>query len=113
MMMKKIASTYIKQITEAVCRSCGSEIIVKTAFLQDIEDNIIDYWTIGSGEKSADEIPADPIDALTDSFPEIVELTDESEFLEYDENEENFEQAELSDSDKEEFLDENEIEDEE
>lgn len=111
MMMKKIASTYIKQITDAVCRSCGSQIIVKTAFFQDIEDNIIDFWSIG-GEKSVDETPSDPLDALTDSFPEIVEITDESEFLDYNAEDDDFEQEEISEPDREEFLDDNEIEEE-
>lgn len=111
MMMKRIASTYVKQITEAVCRSCGEQIIVKTAFLDDIEDNIIDYWSIG-GEKTVENESGDPIDALTNSFPEIVEITDESEFLDYNIEDENFSQAELSDRDDEEFLEENEIEEE-
>ena len=110
MMMKRIASTYIKQITEAVCRSCGEQIIVKTAFFDDIEDNIIDYWTIGGGEKATLEDSADPIDTLTNSFPEIVEITDESEFLDYNIEDDNFSQTELSDRDDEEFLEENEFE---
>lgn len=110
MMMKRIASTYVKQITEAVCRSCGEQIIVKTAFFDDIEDNIIDYWAIGGGEKTVAEASGDPIDALTDSFPEIVEITDESEFLDYNVEDENFSQAELTERDDEEFLEENEIE---
>ncbi|MBR5809278.1 MAG: DNA polymerase III subunit gamma/tau [Clostridia bacterium] len=109
MMMKRIASTYAKQITEAVCRSCGEQIIVKTAFFDDIEDNIIDYWAIG-GEKTIENPSGDPIDALTDSFPEIVEITDESEFLDYNIDDDNFSQAELSDRDDEEFLEDNEIE---
>lgn len=111
MMMKRIASTYAKQITEAVCRSCGEQIIVKTAFFDDIEDNIIDYWSIG-GEKTVETVSDDPIDALTDSFPEIVEITDESEFLDYNIEEENFSQEEISERDDEEFLEENEIEEE-
>ncbi len=109
MMMKRIASTYVKQITEAVCRSCGEQIIVKTAFFDDIEDNIIDYWSIG-GEKTVETASDDPIDALTDSFPEIVEITDESEFLDYNIEDDNFSQTELTDRDDEEFLEENEIE---
>ena len=110
MMKKGIASTYIKQISESVSRSCGTELVVKTAFFEDIEDNIIDYWTIGGGEKSIQDASADPIDALTDSFPEIVELTDESEFLTYNADDDNFSQAEIDESEREEFLEENEIE---
>ena len=112
LMMKKIAATYIKQIADAVSRSCGVQLIVKTAFLEDIEDNIIDYWAIGGGEKTVADASADPIDALTDSFPEIVEITDESEFLDYNAADDNFSQAEFSDRDDEEFLEDNEIEEE-
>ena len=112
MMKKNIASTYVKQIAEAVSRSCGTELIVKSAFFEDIEDCIIDYWTIGGNEKTVADESADPIDALTNSFPEIVELTDESEFLTYNAEEENFSQTEFSDRDDEEFLEENEIEEE-
>ena len=112
MMKKNIASTYVKQIAEAVSRSCGTELIVKSAFFEDIEDCIIDYWTIGGGEKTVADESADPIDALTNNFPEIVELTDESEFLTYNAEEENFSQTEFSDRDDEEFLEENEIEEE-
>lgn len=109
MMMKRIASTYVKQIAEAVCRSCGEQLIVKTAFFDDIEDNIIDYWSIG-GEKTLENPSDDPIDALTNSFPEIVEITDESEFLDYNVEDDNFSQTELSERDDEEFLEENEFE---
>ena len=112
MMKKNIASTYVKQIAEAVSRSCGTELIVKSAFFEDIEDCIIDYWTIGGNEKTVADESVDPIDALTNSFPEIVELTDESEFLTYNADEENFSQTEFSDRDDEEFLEENEIEEE-
>lgn len=111
MMMKRIASTYQKQIAELVSRSCGTELIVKTAFFDDIEDNIIDYWTIGGEKVEEADSQKDPIDALTDSFPELVEITDESEFLDYKAENDNFSQAEISeedDEDDEEFLDENE-----
>lgn len=112
MMMKRIASTYQKQIAEIVSRSCGTELIVKTAFFDDIEDNIIDYWTIGGEKNEEIDSQKDPIDVLTDSFPEIVEITDESEFLDYKAENDNFSQAEISeeedDEDDEEFLDEDE-----
>lgn len=106
---KSVAVKHIKDISEAVCRSCGSEIVVKTAYLEDIEDNIIDFWAIG-GEKAAENTSSDPIDALTESFPEIVETTDESEFLEYRADDESFSQEEFSESEEEEFLEDDEIE---
>ncbi len=94
-MLKSIASTYLKQISEIMCRTTGAQLVLKTAFFEDIEDNIIDFWEIGPGEEVAEDPQKDPLDALTDNFPEIVELTDESEFLSYNADEENYAQAEL------------------
>ena len=116
MMLKKIASSFSNQIAEFVSASCGQELIVKAAFLEDIEDNIIDFWNIGGADKSVLEAD-NPIDSLADNFPELVEIADESEFLEYSKSDDNFTQAELSDSSDaddspEEFLEENEIDDE-
>lgn len=111
MMMKQLAAKYRKQIEEGVSRSCGTPLVVKTAFLEDIEDNMIDFWAIG-GEEAAtpEELPKDPIDALTDSFPEIVEITDESEFVGYRAEDDDFAQTEMTEDedDSEEFLDEDE-----
>ncbi len=117
MMMKRIASTYMKQISDAVCRASGVQLVVKTAFLEDIEDNIIDYWSIGGEAADAEDPSKDPIDALTEKFPELVEITDESEFLDYRAEDDNFTQTEINenadedeDEDSEEFLDEDEQE---
>ena len=113
-MMKGIAATYSGQIQEMLKLGTGRDFVVKTAFREDIEDNIIDYWSIsGSDKAEADnaERPAeqtasgDPIDKLIERFPEIVEVTDESEFLDYKPAEESFEQSALDDEDdREEFL---------
>lgn len=108
MMLKRIAVTYIKQIAEEFRTISGTDLTVKTAFFDDIEDNIIDFWKIGSGEQK--EESGDPIDALADSFPEIVEFTDESEFVGYNASEDNFTQTEFDENsaeedDEEEFLD--------
>ena len=116
-MLKKIASTYAGEIKDVILQVTGFEFAVKTAFLDDIEDNIIDYWSIKSNsdaKKENDTIPsknevintetgADPIDNLIENFPEIVEVTDSSEFLEYNPENENYEQSEMEES-GEEFL---------
>lgn len=117
MMMKQLATNYRKQIEECVSRSCGSPLVVKTAFLEDIEDNIIDFWAIGGEETAApSDVPKDPIDALTDSFPEIVEITDESEFVGYRAEDDSFTQTEMSEDgdeeyEEEQFLEEDELDD--
>ncbi len=118
MMIKKIASTFLSQISDVVCRMSGAQLVIKTAFFEDIEDNIIDFWKIGGVENVAPTESSDPIDALTESFPELIEITDESEFLDYNSEEDNFSQAELGeepddDDDGEEFLDDDEQEQDE
>ncbi len=118
LMIKKIASTFISQISEVLCRMSGTQLVVKTAFFEDIQDNIIDFWKIDGKESESASASCDPIDALTEKFPEIVEITDESEFLDYNAENDNFSQTELGDipeedddeddDDSEEFLEESE-----
>lgn len=122
-MLKKIAATYINAIQSEFRKNAGGDFIFKTAFEEDIEDHIIDYWKISARENAktdektlsiAEQSPTpkskDPLDALSEEFPEIVELTDESDFINY--QPENFEQTELqgeNEYEEEEFLEENEI----
>lgn len=114
-MLKGIAATYSSQLNEAVKSATGFDLVIKTAFREDIEDNIIDYWGIDGGKETpADNAQpirqnevsesGDPIDRLVERFPEIVEVTDDSEFLDY--KPETFEQTELDEEEEqnEEFL---------
>ena len=118
-MMKGIASSYINQIREMIAQGTGNDFVVKTAFSEDIEDNIIDYWSIKGDagetvqtstadapvESSVEGDRTDPIDKLITRFPEIVEVTDESEFLDYKPEDESFEQSELDEEEEsEEFF---------
>lgn len=109
MMLKRIASTFSKQISDVVKQASGTDFVIKTAFYEDIEGSIIDFWKIGSGEKQAECEPIDPIDRLQQNFSEIVEITDESEFVGYDPSDDNFTQSEINetpddDEDDDEFL---------
>ena len=112
-MLKKMASTFLSQISEMICSTTGSQIAVKTAFLEDIEDNLIDFWNLGPAPM-ADDASKDPVDALVERFPELVEITDSEEFLEYKAEDDHFSQTELGDQDdeREEFLEDNEMSDE-
>lgn len=114
-MLKKMASTFLSQISEMVCSAIGSQIIIKTAFSEDIEGNIVDFWNLGPPESVSDSDKS-PVDALAEKFPEIVEITDSEEFLEYKPEEDSFSQAEMSDEEneeREEFLEDSEMSDEE
>lgn len=114
-MLKKMASTFISQVSEMVRSAIGADIVVKTAFEEDVADNMIDFWNLGPTAPDAED-GKNPIDALAEKFPEIVEMTDSEEFLEYSPQDDNFAQAELSDDEgeeREEFLEDSELSDEE
>ncbi len=115
-MMKEIAVTYISAIQEAIFAEAGVDLVVKTAFEEDIADNMIDYWSISNPGKS-DAAPkvndvqvhqqkksSDPLEKLSREFPEIVEVTDQSEFLDYELEKDSFEQSEFEDDEREEFF---------
>ena len=123
LMLKKIASTYLKSIQTEFQKNAGGDFVFKTAFEDEIEDCMVDYWNVAVGEGGEEE-PAgeevskgtvDPLDTLTEKFPEIIELTDESEFVNY--TPEKFEQTELDENEEaeesEEFLESGEIEEDE
>ncbi len=108
-MTKGIALTYINQIRKIYNAECGFDFVVKTAFIEDIEDNIIDYWSLPGSENTPknDSQPKkslDVIDDLTDKFSELVEITDGSEFLDYNPEDESFEQSTFDEDDREEFF---------
>ncbi|MBR4173342.1 MAG: hypothetical protein IKR46_03115, partial [Clostridia bacterium] len=106
---KEFINKHRAEIEEVTEQTIGTHIIVKTAFSDDIEDNIIDVWKIA--DKS--ENKRHTIDDLDDKFPEIVDDVDKSEFVGYEPQKDSFEQSEIRDDDEEEFLDENELESEE
>ena len=120
LMLKKIASTYMKSIEEVFQKNTGTDFKVKAVFEPDVEDHIIDFWSIAPAKAplAENEPPppaakdGDPLEELGSTFPEIIEYTDESEFVDYHAEEDHFEQATLDrdeDDAEEEFLDEHEL----
>lgn len=117
LMLKKIMSTYIKQVERIFQKNVGSDLILKAAFEEDIGDNLVDYWSVPEGEPLEEEKVEtavfedsdDPLIQLGNKFPEIVEYTDESEFVEYNSEENDFSQTALEEEGDEEFLDGDEI----
>lgn len=94
MMSKKIADQYLHTIEEAYIRSSGINLKIKTAFRKDIEDYIVDYWMFSEG-KDTNTQEIDPLDTLAEEFPEIVEFTDDSEFIDYRPTEDAYAQSVL------------------
>lgn len=120
LMLKKIASTYLSSIQEVFRKNTGTDYAVKAVFEEDVADYIIDFWNVAPAKGApapqpaapAENTPAaDPLDTLAASFPEIIEYTDESEFVDYRAEDDHFEQAAMGDrdeDDREEFLEDGE-----
>lgn len=108
---KQLANSHRQEIEEVIEQVIGSAIVAKTAFFDDIEDNIIDFWKIGSDEKEKGVT----LQNIDERFPEVVENIDNSEFINYTPEEDDFSQVEIDaedSDDREEFLEENESESE-
>lgn len=140
---KAILDKSLDSLEDMVSSAAGVDVRVKTAVRDDIEDYIIDFWNLPSGGNNEQTKPdktetvqiseseqsqadivekedikqensfADPIDELIETYPEIVEVTDDSEFINYSADSEVYEQKSIDDNDdddeREEFLEESEI----
>lgn len=115
---RNIVKSKLASVEKSFSKFNGKDYKVKVAVDDELSDeNYIDIWNLpppeNVGEKETEKVKTDkdPLDELTDNFPEIIELTDDREFLEYDSQEDNFSQSDFGD--KEEFLSESEEESEE
>ena len=112
-----IAASYKDKLTQTFRRASGTEYSVKVAYDKELPDDLPDVWSIQAApEPATDEQPenepeGDPLDALARNFGEIVENADESEFVDYSAEDDNFEQSSFDDNDddEEEFLEESEL----
>ncbi|MBR0089655.1 MAG: hypothetical protein IJP94_07440, partial [Clostridia bacterium] len=112
-----IAASYKDKLTQTFRRASGTEYSVKVAYDKELPDDLPDVWSIQAApEPATDEQPenepeGDPLDALARNFGEIVENADESEFVDYSSEDDNFEQSSFDDNDddEEEFLEESEL----
>lgn len=113
-----IAKMYLEKLRQSFKKASGANCTIKLAYRDEI-DELIDFWSIksdkpheenNSAEEHSEPVSADPLDDLMLDFGNIVEDSDESEFMRY--NSEAFEQAELAENDEqEEFLEDGEIAD--
>lgn len=104
-MSKELVNNHRAEIETVTEQTIGSHIVVKTAFFDDIEDNIIDFWKIADKNDKSEN----SIENLGEKFPELVDDLDSSEFVGYEPQNDSFEQSEIDDE-EEEFLEENESE---
>lgn len=114
-----IAVSYKDKLTQTFRRASGTDYEVKLAYEDEINEELVDFWSLPAAssegeEKSADtNSNTDPLETLVNGFGEIIENADESEFVDYSPSEDSFSQSSFDDEDdREEFLEEREISDE-
>lgn len=121
-MLRRIAATYIKQAEAVFQKFTGTDLHIKAVFEEEIGDNLVDFWSVpeakskeeeGQGSENQTEGAQDPLLELGNKFPEIVEYTDESEFTEYNSEDNDFSQSSFEEDDREEFLEDTELDDDE
>lgn len=119
-MSYRSAVKYLDQIRSLFQKASGVSCDVKAAWHDEIRDVEYDFWsfpepdgntpeTDAPAEKPADK---DPLDSLAERFSEIVEMSDNNAFIEYDEQSSSFAQSSIDvgeEEDSEEFLNEEEI----
>ena len=113
---KNLALQYKSDLARLFKKVSGSNFIIKSAYEDELEDHIIDYWSLPasntpspSDENTQSVENADPLDAIAQNFSDIVEMSDDSEFIGYQSENDNFEQSEFDEHESEEFLEQNEI----
>ena len=107
--LKNLAQRYIENIQNSFEKATGTTYRVKVVWRNDLNDDcIIDVWALqppstNTSEEVTTTQSTDPLSELVKDFPEIVDPTDDREFLNFTSDETDFSQSEL-DEDKEEFL---------
>ncbi len=107
--LKNLAQRYLNNIQSGFEKATGTTYRVKVVWRNDLDDDcIIDVWalqppTANTTEENTTTQNADPLSELIKDFPEIVDPTDDREFLNFTSDETDFSQSEL-DEEKEEFL---------
>ena len=106
--LKNLAQRYINNIQSGFEKATGSKFRVKVVWRDDLDsDCIIDVWALqppvsDTQESNTEATAQDPLGALVSGFPEIVDTTDDREFLNHSSEDYDFSQSELDE--REEFL---------
>ena len=117
---KNVAEKYKGDIQNSFKNVSGVDCEIKVAFYDEIQDYIVDIWSLpGPVVAPENKLPesSDPLDSVVEEFGDVIKLTDESDFLEYNSADNHFSQSEIdeddSSDDREEFLEEDELESDE
>lgn len=119
---RDIAKLYLAKLQQCFEKASGTDYKIKLAYRDELDDDLVNFWSLKASSLDDAEVNAeenngnssphasDPLDELMLNFSEIVEDTDESEFVGYNSSADNFKQSSLVEhEDYEEFLEENEL----
>ena len=105
-----IALSKINLIVQLVRKACGVELDVKVAFKDELEDYMIDFWSLTDVQAQVEEINADPLGNVIEKMGDFIDSVDDREFLSYQPQEDDFSQSSFDEDEREEFLEVSEIE---
>ena len=111
---KNLALQYKSDLKRLFRKVSGSDCELKIAFEDELEGHMIDYWSLpvpegGAQDGAEPDENTDPLDTISEKFGDIVEMSDDAEFVGYSSDEDDFSQSEFGDGDSEEFLEQREI----
>lgn len=111
---KNLALQYKSDLKKLFRKVSGSDCELKIAFEDELEGHMIDYWSLpvpegGAQDGAEPDENTDPLDTISEKFGDIVEMSDDAEFVGYSSDEDDFSQSEFGDGDSEEFLEQREI----
>lgn len=111
---KKMAENQLNLITQLVKKACGLDLKIKIAYSDELEDHIIDFWSLPNPEPAAENSEAqkpkpneDPLNDVLERMEGFVDSIDGREFLTFNPDEEKFSQTSIDDKpedDREEFF---------
>ncbi len=114
---KSIADNHLNTINDLVKKSTGEDFYVKTAFKDEIDDYIIDIWSLPNSDEEKEPVKkdrTDPLEKVMTDMDAFVDNVDERDFLEFKREDNRYSQTDFDDDDdddddREEFLEDEEI----
>lgn len=108
-----IALSKINLIVQLVRKASGVDLDVKVAFKDELEDYMVDFWSLTDEEPQAEESKnADPLGNVIEKMGDFIDSVDDREFLSYKPQEDDFSQSSFDEDEREEFLENDEMEEE-
>ena len=104
-----IALSKINVITQLVRKACGVDLEVKAAYKDELEDYMVDFWSLTDTQPEEESKNADPLGNVIEKMGDFIDAVDDREFLNYQPEEDDFSQSSFDEDEREEFLENGEM----